>query len=115
MNKSKMKKQYNVNNKKVVGDSCHCASCNAEFTKTHYQQKFCKTKTGTKCKDRYWNIVDDNKRNNITRISPASASYMSTKGSRNISPSFGGVAFGEDNDFDEDDFDFCDCIDDDMF
>ena len=44
--------------------------------KTNYQQAFCKTKSGTKCKDKYWNTVTPTKRNNKTRISPASARWM---------------------------------------
>ena len=53
-----------------------CPSCGTVFTKTHYQQAFCKTKEGTICKDNYWNNVTPSKRNNKTRISPANAAYQ---------------------------------------
>ena len=51
----------------------------SEFLKTNYQQAFCKSRKGTKCKDKYWNTVTPEKRNNTTRISPASAAYMASK------------------------------------
>lgn len=71
-----------------VGDPCTCPSCGTEFIKEHYAQKFCKTKGGTVCKDKYWNTVDPNKRNNTTRISPASARFMADKMMRNIEDDF---------------------------
>lgn len=40
--------------------------------KKKQQQAFCGSRGDTKCKDRYWNTVDPNKRNNTTRTSPAS-------------------------------------------
>jgi len=58
---------------------CKCPSCNTSFLKTNYQQAFCKTRTGTKCKDKYWNNVIPSKRNNTVRISPASARFLSQK------------------------------------
>lgn len=73
--KQRLTARYDLNKKKVVGDSCKCPSCGAEFVKTHYQQKFCKSKQGTVCKDYYWNFVTESKRNNTTRISPANAAY----------------------------------------
>lgn len=62
-----------------VGDVCVCPSCGTEFKKTSYQQAFCKSKPGTVCKDKYWNTVTPGKRNNTTRISPASARWLSAK------------------------------------
>jgi hypothetical protein len=59
----------------IVGDKCDCPSCGTEFVKTNYQQAFCKTKGKTRCKDKYWNTVIPEKRNNTTRISPASARF----------------------------------------
>lgn len=53
-----------------------CPSCGTSFTKTHKQQAFCTSKGGTICKDNYWNNVTPSKRNNTTRISPASAAWM---------------------------------------
>lgn len=72
----KMRDQYQSNKKSKVGDECVCPSCQAKFTKTNYQQAFCKTKGKTVCKDKYWNTVTPEKRNNTTRISPANARWM---------------------------------------
>jgi len=77
--KSILKKDYKVAKEAKVGDSVICPSCGSKFIKTSYQQAFCKTKRGTACKDNYWNNVTPNKRNNTTRISPASAAYMENK------------------------------------
>lgn len=73
---SKLKAKYKSSKSAKVGDLCVCPSCNSDFIKEHYQQAFCKTKRGTKCKDKYWNTVTPTKRNNTTRISPASARWM---------------------------------------
>ena len=75
----KIRERYILNESSKVGDSCVCPSCQTEFVKEHYQQKFCKTKGGTKCKDRYWNLVTPEKRNNTTRISPASKRWLSQR------------------------------------
>jgi hypothetical protein len=72
----KLKERYKLNKEAKVGTECICPSCGATFVKGSYQQVFCKSKTGTKCKDKYWNTVDPNKRNNTTRFSPASLAYM---------------------------------------
>jgi hypothetical protein len=71
-----IKERYNINKKAKVGEICICPSCGTSFKKTNYQQVFCKTKIGTICKDKYWNTVTSNKRNNKTRISPANANWM---------------------------------------
>ena len=68
-------KNYNISKKAKIGSICICPSCGTQFIKSNYQQAFCKTKTGTICKDSYWNKVDPKKRNNTTRISPANAAY----------------------------------------
>lgn len=75
----KMKERYKLNKESKVGDNCICPSCNTEFVKTNYQQAFCKSKSGTKCKDKYWNTVTPEKRNNTTRISPASAIWSASR------------------------------------
>jgi len=72
----KLRDRYKLNKETKVNESCICPSCNTEFIKTNYQQAFCKSKTGTKCKDKYWNTVIPEKRNNTTRISPANARWM---------------------------------------
>ena len=72
----KLRERYNLNKEAKVNESCICPSCQTEFIKTNYQQAFCKSKSGTKCKDKYWNNVTPEKRNNTTRISPANARWM---------------------------------------
>jgi len=72
----KIRERYNLNKKEKVGADCICPSCNSKFKKTNYQQAFCKTQGGTICKDKYWNTVTPEKRNNTTRISPASARWL---------------------------------------
>lgn len=73
----KIREQYNKNKSSKVGDKCKCPSCNTDFIKDNYQQAFCKSKKGTVCKDKYWNTVTPEKRNNTTRISPANAAWQS--------------------------------------
>lgn len=75
----KIKQLYEKAKENKVGATCKCPSCGTEFIKTNYQQAFCKSKKGTKCKDKYWNLVTPEKRNNTTRISPANASWMASK------------------------------------
>lgn len=76
MNIQKLKKAYIQSKSAKVGDQCTCPSCSTVFIKTNYQQAFCRKYKGTICKDYYWNNVTPNKRNNTTRISPASAAWM---------------------------------------
>jgi len=75
----KIKARYKLNKEAQIGEKCICPSCNTEFEKSNKQQAFCTSKSGTKCKDKYWNTVTPEKRNNTTRISPASAAYMASK------------------------------------
>lgn len=70
---------YALNKFAKVGDTCVCPSCDTSFIKESYQQAFCKSKGGTVCKDKYWNTVTPQKRNNTTRISPSSAAWMDRK------------------------------------
>jgi|TARA_R110000851_G_scaffold196444_3_gene347405 hypothetical protein len=79
---SKLKAKYQSSKSAKVGDTCVCPTCNSGFVKTNYQQAFCKSKGKTVCKDKYWNTVTPEKRNNTTRISPASASYMASRTQR---------------------------------
>ena len=72
----KIKELYEKSKSAKVGLTCKCPSCATDFEKTNYQQAFCNSKKGTKCKDKYWNTVIPEKRNNTTRISPASASWL---------------------------------------
>jgi len=71
----KLRDRYKLNKAAKVGDKLVCPSCGTEFEKTNYQQVFCKSKSGTKCKDKYWNTVTPEKRNNKTRISPANQAW----------------------------------------
>lgn len=59
-----------------VGDSFKCPVCGKNLIKKTYQHTFC----GRKCKDKYWNTVDESKRNNINRISKARELYMKKLG-----------------------------------
>lgn len=70
-----MKILYRKSKSAKVGEEVVCPSCYVKFIKDNYQQAFCKTKSGTTCKDYYWNNVTETKRNNTTRISPANARY----------------------------------------
>lgn len=72
----KMIERYRYNKSSKVGDELVCPACGTMFVKTNYQQAFCRTKGNTVCKDKYWNTVDPKKRNNTTRISPASRAWM---------------------------------------
>lgn len=78
----KMRATYRRNKSAKVGEICYCPSCGQMFKKEHYQQAFCRTKSGTKCKDKYWNTVIPEKRCNTTRISPASAAFMARREAR---------------------------------
>jgi hypothetical protein len=72
----KLKKAYEKAKNARVGERCICPSCETPFTKGSYQQVFCKTKAGSKCKDFYWNNVIETKRKNVERISPANESFV---------------------------------------
>ena len=72
-----IKDKYKVVKEAKVGEECICPSCGSKFIKSNYQQAFCKTRSGTKCKDYYWNNVTETKRCNTTRMSPASKAWIS--------------------------------------
>lgn len=71
----KLSERYKLNKSTKVNEICICPSCGSTFKKSCYQQAFCKSKSGTRCKDKYWNTVTPEKRCNTTRISPASAAW----------------------------------------
>lgn len=75
MKANKLKLIYLKSKNAIIGSTCICPSCGIEFLKTTKQQAFCKTKGGTKCKDKYWNTITPTKRNNVTRISPANQTF----------------------------------------
>ena len=69
--------------------------CNKKFVKKTKQQVFCGGRGNTRCKDKFWNTVTSNKRNNTTRISPASATWLENNRDRR-------EQYGYDSDFDDD-------------
>ena len=73
---SNLKKKYIAAKLAKIGCEVVCPSCGTVFIKKNFQQAFCKSKSGTMCKDYYWNNVTPSKRNNTTRISPANALWM---------------------------------------
>lgn len=74
-----MSERYNKNKDSNVGSDIICPSCGTHFIKNTKAQSFCRTKKGTKCRDKYWNTVDPSKRNNRTRISPASRAWSDSQ------------------------------------
>jgi hypothetical protein len=97
-NKKKLKKARQLCQEAKIGEEISCPSCGTRFVKKSYQSVFCKSKKGTKCKDNFWNNVDESKRKNTTRISPASASWMARERKRYTSEGYeiiNGVAYDE--------------------
>jgi hypothetical protein len=74
-----LKQAYELSKAAKIGETCVCPSCGAKFIKASYQQAFCKSLGKTVCKDHYWNNVIPEKRNNRTRISPASKAFMESR------------------------------------
>lgn len=72
----KLKAKYELNKSKSIGEEISCTMCNKVFVKKTKQQAFCGGRWDTRCKDKFWNTVTPNKRNNTTRISPASARWL---------------------------------------
>ena len=75
-NIARLKELYTLAKSAKVGEKITCPSCKTSFEKKQHQQAFCKSNSGTKCKDLYWNNVTETKRNNTERISPASAAWQ---------------------------------------
>lgn len=50
--------QYDKAKDAKVGEIIACACCGSKMVKKSYQQKFC----SLKCKDKYWNTVDEKRR-----------------------------------------------------
>lgn len=71
----KLKQKYSIAKAKDIGQEATCPCCDRLFIKKTKQQAFCGGRGNTKCKDKYWNTVTPNKRNNTTRISSASADW----------------------------------------
>jgi hypothetical protein len=105
----KIKQKYETSKAAKVGDNCICPSCGNEFEKMYYQQAFCKIKGKSKCKDKYWNTVTPEKRNNTSRISPANLRYSamqadireSNRGKSNRKPAWEVFGVWHDDDWNE--------------
>jgi hypothetical protein len=52
-----------------VGAKIVCPGCGKSFVKKTYHNKFCTSKGRANCKDRYWNSVDDVRRNRASQFS----------------------------------------------
>jgi hypothetical protein len=52
------KERYIKATEAKTGSKIECANCGKSMTKKTYQTKFCKNK----CKDQYWNTVDEKRR-----------------------------------------------------
>lgn len=70
-----MKQLYTIGKTASIGTVISCPGCGMTLVKKTKDHKY----HGSVCKDAYWNNVDPRKRNNTTRISPASARYMSDR------------------------------------
>ena len=51
------KSRYEIAKTSPIGTELICPGCGQTFIKETYQQTFCKKRTGTQCKDAYWNKV----------------------------------------------------------
>jgi len=56
-----IKQKYEENSNADIGSYMNCPICNRKIRKKSYQHKFCSNKGSGNCKDRYWNIVDENR------------------------------------------------------
>ena len=59
---------YHIAKSAKVQSRIKCPSCNRIFIKKSYQQAFCSNKGRGNCKDRYWNIADDTRRERARAI-----------------------------------------------
>lgn len=73
-----LKLVYKASTEAKTGSTIVCPGCLKQHVKTYYNTVFCKTKGKTVCKDKYWNTVTPTKRNNTTRISPASFAFLNS-------------------------------------
>ena len=57
---TQMKERYNECKKAKIGSNIMCPTCGSTHTKTTYHKVFCrKGKRKNRCKDVYWNTVDE--------------------------------------------------------
>lgn len=59
---SSYRKRYQINKETKVGDPIQCPVCSKLKIKRHYQSAFCGSRKDTRCKDKYWNTVNDDRR-----------------------------------------------------
>jgi len=59
-----MVQKYNAARTASIGSVIRCPTCYRQHQKTTYHKVFCSNgrRRGGNCKDRYWNIVDDTRR-----------------------------------------------------
>lgn len=60
--------------RKKVGDTVTCPQCKKEFKKANSQQAFCsnaKSKQGGNCKDRFWNLHNQKRKDRLDEIHEA--------------------------------------------
>ena len=68
-----LKARYKRAKDKKVNEKFNCAYCDKENTKKQYSQAFCSpikinNKKVSKCKDKYWNTIDENRWRNSRNI-----------------------------------------------
>ena len=63
--RSQLVERYEAAKAVKVASQCLCPYCMTFFIKKVYQQAFC----NRKCKDKYWNIVDDKRFARMKRFS----------------------------------------------
>jgi hypothetical protein len=57
-----MEKAYKRAKAAKVGALVSCPVCGTSFRKKSYQQAFCRNKGRGNCKDRFWNLTDEERR-----------------------------------------------------
>lgn len=70
---SAMEAKYNANLRADTGSIIECPVCSKKFKKATYHKVFCsnqKTHGAENCKDRYWNTVDEKRRNRAKEWAP---------------------------------------------
>ena len=70
-----MKGCYDKAKTAKVGETVTCAGCKTQFVKKHYQQAFCQTK----CKDKYWNFINDKRLNRAQRYQQVAKTTTRTR------------------------------------
>lgn len=76
-----MKTRYETAKSAAMGQTVLCPTCENPFVKTHPKQAFCRRNGnhGNKCRDRYHNIVNPNRRKRAYAFAfPESATHRSS-------------------------------------